>query len=158
MKIRAEEIHQENFQPYGIFLDLYGDPEWIKHYTGDGFVDHMTRNPLIDTPAHLGLTVGSAAPCAIRFMEKHSHTQEAILCASDPVILCVATARGDEPPRGEDVRAFRICPGQAVILERNVWHDACHGVHGPAAYYWLASAGESLAAWIEVAGSPELEC
>ena len=110
MKIVAEHITSENFRPYGTCIDLYQNQALVKHFSTDSFADHMTIAPLIDTPGHLGLTVGSPAPYSVGAMEKHAHTQEAIFCLAEPVILCVAASRGNEPPLAEDVRAFRgIC-------------------------------------------------
>ena len=58
MKIVAEHITSENFRPYGTCIDLYQNQALVKHFSTDSFADHMTIAPLIDTPGHLGLTVG----------------------------------------------------------------------------------------------------
>ena len=87
-------------------------------------------------------------------MEKHAHTEEAIFCMAEPVILCVALARGGEPPRAEDVRAVLLSPGEAAVMAREVWHDACRGLGKPAGYYYLAKAGERPADWLPVSGGP----
>lgn len=58
----------------------------------------MTKTPLIDTPGQLGYTIGMDAPYVVKAMEKHDHTQEALFCAADPVVLCVAKSRGMSRP------------------------------------------------------------
>ncbi len=156
MKIVAEHITSENFHPYGTCIDLYQNQALVKHFSTDSFADHMTIAPLIDTPGHLGLTVGSPAPYSVGAMEKHAHTQEAIFCLAEPVILCVAASRGNEPPLAEDVRAFLIHPGQVAVMERNIWHDACHGLGKNAPYYYLATAGANPAQWVAVSGQAEV--
>lgn len=156
MKIIARRIDAAGFAPFGRCYNMYNARSGVSHTRGEAFEDHMTLDALVDTRVHLGLTVGSAAPCALRSMEKHSHTQEAILCMAEPLILCVAESEGDAPPRAEDVRAFLLQPGDVAVIEREVWHDACHGLGRDVAYYWLAMAGETPAIWEKVVGEAEL--
>ncbi len=156
MKVMARRINAEDFSAFGRYFNMYQAKEGIKHTRGDSFEDHMTCQPIVDTDVHLGLTVGSAAPCAIVSMEKHSHTQEAILCMRDPILFCVAASRGNEAPRAEDLHAFLMEPGDVAIIEREVWHDACHGLGHDTPYYWLALAGKAPAVWEKVAGEVEL--
>ena len=104
MILKAVDIREFDFTGYGTYYNMTGDRERVYRTLGEEFEDYMTRTPLIDTPGHLGYTVGMGAPYVLKAMEKHDHTQEALFCAADPVILCVAKARGDEPPLAEDVR------------------------------------------------------
>ena len=156
MKIIAKRINAADFAPFGTYYNMYDAKEGISHTSGASFEDHMTRRPIIDTSAHLGLTVGSQAPCKVISMEKHSHTQEAILCMAEPIIFCVATSRDDAAPQAEDLRAFLMQPGDVAIIEREVWHDACHGLGHSTAYYWIALAGKTPAVWQQVEGEAEL--
>ena len=156
MKIVARRIDAESFSKYGVYYNMYEATEGVSHTRGDAYEDHMTRSPVVDTSAHLGLTVGSAAPCTLISMEKHSHTQEAILCMGEPILFCVAASEGGAAPRAEDIRAFLLEPGDVAVIDREVWHDACHGLGHAAAYYWLALAGKSPAVWERVIGSAEL--
>ena len=156
MKIVARRICETDFSPFGSYYNMYEARESVCHSSGDAFADHMTRKPIVDTSAHLGLTVGSKAPCKVISMEKHSHTQEAILCMADPIIFCVALSHGDAAPKAEDLRAFLMQPGDVAVIEREIWHDACHGLDHDAAYYWLALAGKAPAKWQKVDGEAEL--
>lgn len=156
MKLVAKKINRTDFAPYGTYYSMYDAAEGVSHTRGDSYEDHMTRRPLIDTFAHLGLTVGSGAPCRIISMEKHSHTQEAILCMAEPIIFCVAAYHGDAAPRAADLRAFLMEPGDIAVIEREVWHDACHGLGHSASYYWVALAGESAAVWEKLIDDVEL--
>ena len=157
MRIKAERISAENFRPYGVYIDLYGDTRLAKHFSTERFDDSMSVSPLIETPAHLGMTVGSSAPCEVRSMEKHNYTREAIFCQGEPVVLCVALSHGEEPPRAEDVRAFIVHPGDVAIMERDIWHDSCYGLGKRTAYYYLATPGRVPAAWVDVKGKVEVE-
>jgi len=157
MKIIAKRITEADFAPFGVYYNMYETEEGISHTSGDSFQDHMTRKPIVDTSAHLGLTVGGKAPCKVISMEKHSHTQEAILCMAEPIIFCVAPSNGNADPKAEDIRAFLMQPGDVAIIEREVWHDACHGLGHNTAYYWLALAGKTPAVWRKVDGEAELD-
>ncbi len=156
MKIVAHRITPENFAEFGTCYQMFTAKEGVKHSKGDSFEDHMTAKPLVDTHVHLGVTVGSGAPCRIITMEKHSHTQEAIACMREPVIFCVAHSHGDEPPVDSELKAFLLQPGDVAIIEREVWHDACHGLGHDTPYYWLAMAGKTPATWEKVQGEAQL--
>ena len=95
MILKAVDIREFDFTGYGTYYNMTGDRERVYRTLGEEFEDYMTRTPLIDTPGHLGYTVGMGAPYVLKAMEKHDHTQEALFCAADPVILCVAKARED---------------------------------------------------------------
>lgn len=154
MTIKAIPIGEFDFSPYGTYYNLTEDAGQVSHTKTPVYEDHMTKAPLIDTLGHLGYTIGGPAPCEVRSMEKHSHTQEAIFCMADPVVLCVAVSRGGEPPRAEDVRAVVLAPGDAVVMDREIWHDACRGLGKSAGYYYLAKAGDTPADWLPVSGGP----
>lgn len=157
MKIKAQAITGTDFAPYGRYYNLLTEEKKVLHSIGDGFEDHMTAEKLIDTEGHLGYTIGDCAPYRVSSMEKHSHTEEALFCAGEPVLLAVAVSQGELPPRAEDIRAFILNPGDVAVLRREVWHDACHGIHKKTGYYYLASRGAAPAEWIEVSGDAEIE-
>lgn len=152
IRLKAMDIKEFDFTEYGTYYNMKEDRERVYCTIGENFEDYMTRTPLIDTGGHLGYTIGMGAPYAVKSMEKHDHTQEAMFCAARPIVLCIAKSNGDEPPRAEDVRAVILNPGDAAVIDRNIWHDACHGLGEKAAYYYLASQGPAPAKWIEVAG------
>lgn len=152
MILKAITIREFDFTGYGVYYNMAEDRDRVYKTAGENFEDYMTKVPLIDTPGHLGYTIGDCAPYTVKAMEKHSHTQEALFCAARPLVLCIAKARGEEPPRAEDLRAVILSPGDVAVLERNVWHDACHGVGEKAAYYYLASQGPAPARWTRVEG------
>lgn len=155
--IFARPVTAENFARYGKVYDLSGDADpkvtWTK---GDGWRDGFTRTPLIDGPGHLGITRGSGAPWHCSAMERHPGTEEAIFCAAEPIVLAVAPASDAVAPACDEIEAFVIAPGQAVVMHRNVWHDACRGASGPAPYYWMAICGLGESPWVPVSGGPRL--
>lgn len=152
MIIHAVEIKEFDFEEYGIYYNMLEDEHNIMHSQTDVFEDHMTCCPLIDTPAHLGYTTGQSAPYVLQSMEKHDHTMEALFCMSDPIIVCFAKSRGTLPPQAADVRAVILRKGDVIVLARNIWHDAGHGIGKPVSYYYLASRGANPAKWENVEG------
>lgn len=157
MIIRAVEIREFDFADYGIHYNMLRDRENVIHSRGVSYEDYMTCLPLLDTPGHLGYTVGQRTPYTLHSMEKHEHTMEAVFCEAAPIVLCVAASCGDMPPRAEDVRAVILRPGDVAVLKRGIWHDACHGLGRQTAYYYLASKGKTPAVWVEVEGEAVVE-
>lgn len=157
MQIKAISIREFDFAPYGVYYDLLHDEKLVSHSKTENYEDHLTRTPLIDTPAQLGYTIGSAAPYTVLSMERHDHTQEAIFCMSDTIVLCVACSTSEASPRAQDIRAVLLEPGDVVVMERNVWHDACHGKNASAGYYYAATSGKQPAVWaVPTGGEAEI--
>lgn len=152
MKLKAVKIGETDFSPYGNYYNMLKDKEHISYCKTEVYEDYMTKLPLIDTLGHLGFTIGAKAPYTIVSMEKHTHTQEGIFCAAEPIVLCVAVSRGDLPPQAQDLCAFILEPADVVCIARNVWHDACHGLGKSVGYYYLATAGQKKAEWLKIDG------
>ncbi len=155
--IVARQASAEAFACYGTVYDLAsGSDENVVWTTGNGWSDGFTHKPLIDGNGHLGMTRGGAAPWHCAEMERHLGTEEAIFCADAPVVLAVAPASAAPAPRRDQIEAFIISPGQAVVMDRGVWHDACRGLMRPTAYFWMAICGLGASPWIPVDGGPLL--
>lgn len=153
----ARPVTAENFSRYGKVYDLTGDIDPQVIWTaGDGWRDGFTRTPLIEGSGHLGITRGGGAPWHCTAMERHPHTEEALFCGAQPIVLAVAPASDADAPHHDEIEAFVIAPGQAVVMHRGVWHDACRGVSGPTPYYWMAICGLGESPWVPVAGGPRL--
>lgn len=152
MRIKAVSISEIDFSPYGVYYDMKNNPEIVLHSKGEGWEDHMTKTPILDTPAHLGYTLGEKAPYEIKKMEKHSHTKEAMFCASEPVVVALAKNGNGRAPKAENIVAVILHPGDMIVINRNVWHDACHGINKQSYYYYIATAGKQPAEWIDIEG------
>lgn len=142
MRIQAMEITDIDFTPFGHLLDMRKGGKGIKKSSGVGWTDCFTLDPLIDTQASLGNTCGSASPFTAKEMERHFHTQEALFCMDEPIVFLLATPGLAPQPKAEDIRAVILRPGQAVVLERMVWHSSAHGLTRQAYYYWSAHSYE----------------
>lgn len=153
--IIARPVTAENFARFGTVYNLADDRDTgIVWTAGPGWNDGFTGKPLIEGSGHLGLTRGGGAPWDCKVMERHPLTEEAIFCAAQPVVLAVAPAGETDAPHRDDIEAFVIAPGQAVVMHRGVWHDACRGALGPAPYYWMAMCGLGDNPWVPIAGGP----
>lgn len=133
-----------DFARFGDYLNLRTGGDGVLTTTGTMWTDRRSLSAVLDTPGHLGFTLGSATPFAVTGMERHEHTREVLLCAAEPVVVAVADTAGDEPAAA-DVRAFVLQPGDVVVLAEGIWHTACHGVGKPSHYYWLATADDTIA-------------
>lgn len=153
--LRPEALTREGFAPFGNFFDLRtgGLEGGVIRSAGAGYTDGYTQQPLIDRPGNLGMTIGSAVPYVVEKMERHLHTQEAIMCAGEPIAFLVAP--GGDAPAGAAAQAFLLEPGQVAVLDRGTWHSPAFGLQGPAAYYWMAEAydGEPTV-WKAIEGGP----
>jgi ureidoglycolate lyase len=48
-----------------------------------------------------------------------------------------------------------IQPGEVIVLNKGIWHDACHGIHKSVRYYWLAEEYEGEPTeWVDIYGGP----
>lgn len=156
MKLKAIDITTMDFSPYGRVHNMRQGGPGLHKGEGDGYSDVCTASALIDTEASLGYTVSVPVPFTAAAMERHAHTQEAQLCAEEPIVFLVAPpTEGNRPPRAEDVTAVLLPQGYVAVLERHVWHSASHCAHSQKPYYWLAWVydGEPTE-WMEIDGGP----
>jgi ureidoglycolate lyase len=160
MTVHAQRLTVEAFAPFGAFYPMSGTSanpraRGLARSEGIGWKDCRTESPLIDLPGSLGVTRGGAAPYDATHMERHMNTQEALFCMQEPVILAVAPATSGDRPQARDIRVFVIQPGEVVMLERGVWHDACRGIGRDATYYWFAACNDDgPVTWMEIEGGP----
>lgn len=155
MRIKAVPVSEFDFSKYGQYYNMNegSDNIWISQ--GDGWKDARTNRSLISSLGSLGITEGSSLPCQVNKMERHLHTQEALFCLSDPIVVAIANC-GDSPqPAATEIEAVIIHPGEVIVLNKGIWHDACHGIHKSSRYYWLAEEYEGEPTeWVDIYGGP----
>ena len=156
--ITAEALTAESFAPYGRIVAFDGSaPELVRTAgsVGSDWTDAYDERPITRETPSLGMTSAPGAPFVSTVMERHANVEEALLPAGRAIVLAVAEASAATAPAADDVRAFLIPPGAAVVLTPGTWHDACRGVDGPTSYYWLASCVDSGSSpWTPLAGGP----
>lgn len=152
--ITPVELDALDFTPYGRIVRLHeGGPDVITS-RGDGWSGVFSAEPLVDGAGSLGYTVGEPLPYEVTQMERHHHTPEALFCQAGPVALPLA-APGSSVPLADEVIAVVLRPGDLVVLDPGVWHDACHGIEKATPYYWFAVCDPAIVdPWVEIAGGP----
>lgn len=76
----------------------------------------------IDGETEIGLcTVYRQPSPRITGMERHLRTAELLIPIDAPFVLPLLRD-GDAP---EAAKAFRVSPGEAIVIEEGVWHGAC---------------------------------
>lgn len=78
-------------------------------------------------------------PFSVDTMERHTKTTELIVCGNKPIVLAVANSSPDGAAKAEDIQAFLISPGELVVMDRGIWHDACRCADGDSCYYYFLS-------------------
>lgn len=155
MKIKAVHVSAIDFSKYGEYYDMNAGSANVWTSQGDGWKDARTNRSIISSPGSLGITQGSPLPCKVYKMERHLHTQEAIFCLSDPIVVAIAICGDSKQPLSSDIEAVMIRPGEVIVLNKGIWHDACHGINKSVRYYWLAEEydGEPTE-WVDICGGP----
>ncbi|WP_318615488.1 ureidoglycolate lyase [Sporosarcina sp. YIM B06819] len=154
MKIKAVPISSIDFSPYGKYYNMKSESSNVVRSKGDGWEDCMTDSPLINSQGSLGLTVGSPLPSKTTKMERHLHSEEALFCMSNPIVLAIANSGNKEQPMAEDIKAIIISPGEVIVLDKGIWHDACHGIDMSVPYYWFATVVDTPTEWVAISGGP----
>ena len=136
MKIKAVPVNSTNFKPFGTYYKVMdGAPR-----TGTGgWKAWMTPDVCMDDVAHFGFTMVKAMPFAVDTMERHSKTTELIVCGDRPLVLAVADSDPQGHAKAQDIKAFIISPGELVVMDRGIWHDACRCADGDSCYYYFLS-------------------
>ncbi|WP_183192593.1 ureidoglycolate lyase [Brevibacillus fluminis] len=153
MKIKAVPVSAIDFSKFGTYFSMKEEAENLLLSKGDGWEDRRTNAPLLRTSGSLGVTLGSPAPCEVRAMERHLHTEEAIFCMADPIVVALAHSAGSKPLLS-DIQVVVLTPGDVIVLRHGVWHDACHGINKSAHYYWMATESDEQTEWIDIVGGP----
>ncbi|KON86563.1 hypothetical protein AF332_06830 [Sporosarcina globispora] len=155
MKIKAVPVSTIDFSKYGVYYDMNGGSANVWTSQGDGWKDARTNRSIINASGSLGITQGSALPCKVSKMERHLHTEEALFCLTDPIVVAIANGGDHKQPLPSEIEAVIIQPGEVIVLNKGIWHDACHGLHNPVRYYWLAEEYEGEPTeWVDICGGP----
>lgn len=136
MRIKAVPVNSENFKPFGTYYQVVQG----EGRTGTGgWKAWMTPDVCMDDVAHFGYTEVKGMPFSVDTMERHTKTTELIVCGNKPIVLAVANSSPDGAAKAEDIQAFLISPGELVVMDRGIWHDACRCADGDFCYYYFLS-------------------
>jgi ureidoglycolate lyase len=117
--IEAAPLDAASFAGLGTVVERPGAPPDAE---GHGLA-WWAEAALLDDEAPYALGFLDLQPARMRldWAERHARSREAVVALSGPCLVYAAPA-DSRPPDG--LRAFRLEPGQAVVLERGVWHGA----------------------------------
>ena len=135
MTIKAIPLTEENFAPYG---------KYVKVMEGGGRTE---------VPANIGFTQVGGMPLVVDSMEVHNLTTEFLACGNKPIVLAVA----DSDPHGKgaeasDIRAFVLQPGEFVVMDKGIWHDACRSAEGDECYYYFMAQNLEVPEFVPIIG------
>jgi ureidoglycolate lyase len=132
----AEPLTQEAFEPFGAVI---ARPGGAADASGDGWSwwAQTALVPAGDGPYAVGYLALEPAEPAFDWAERHDRTVELIAPLGGECVVYVAPPA----PQPADFRAFRVRPGEAVVLDPGVWHGAPLAPAGPAAAMVLLARG-----------------
>ena len=153
IKGKIVSIKDADFTPYGRYFDLRKERVTVT----DKYEAYMSVDPPVERPLRFGITVcENGDEFNVDSMERHMSTEEVLFAGAKPIVLSLAASDPMAAPKAEDVVSFLMEPGDLVVLNRGIWHDACHAMEDKTMYYFLSySNGDpSETAWIDVVPEP----
>ena len=134
MHLDAQPLTPDTFAPYGRVI---ARPERERDAAGPGWRWWAETVLLAGDGRPFGVGYLDLQPGDGRFdwAERHMRTQEAIIATSSELLVYVAAAdHPEEPgrlPAMERFTAFRVPPGEGIVMDRGVWHGAPFAVDQP---------------------------
>lgn len=120
MKIKSKNITEDNFKKFGKVVKApKGEP--TAEENDFKFWSDIT-NYNIEGDTEIGIcTVFMQPQNIIGGMERHLHTPEILIPIDAPFVLPLLKEGEDE----ENAEAFQVDIGEAVVINKEVWHGAC---------------------------------
>ena len=155
IKVIIEDLTPESFAPFGQAITI---PKSKPTKSGDGW-DCWSPVALIEntTPMGIGILATSPLPLMVTEMERHVSREEMLWPTDLEIIQPMAPPgkldAGDAQPDPRTVRAFRIKPGQAIIMAKGAWHSPAFTERGRAVYFFAIEKkadknGSELNPWV----------
>ena len=149
----VQPISKEAFAPYGEYYNLKEG----QNIQTELYLKYKTKEYIVGKPLKFGITVcKNEKSFVVDSMERHLSSEEVQFAGSKPIILSVADSDPCGNPKEDDVASFLLNPGDAIVLKKGIWHDACHSVDGETMYFFLSyTHGEpSETTWLSVVADP----
>ena len=134
MRLPIQDLTVEDFAPYGQVIE---QPKRPTDATGPGWqwwgeMLHMQGG---DRPYAIGYLDLKPSPLHFDWAERHRQSDELLAPQGGDCLVFVAPAEyPDQPerlPEFDRFRVFRVRQGQAVLLNKGVWHGAPMAVDQP---------------------------
>jgi ureidoglycolate lyase len=121
--IEILELTDEAFAPFGVALGAAGPrdgPEAFFSPDSDFWHEHPF-DAGGGEPEVLWVCYRSRDPHVAR-LEAHLVTEQAVIPLTGPIVQIVAPDNGSGAPDVAGARAFRVVPGQGLLMRRGCWH------------------------------------
>ena len=134
MNLPIKELTAQAFAPYGQIVD---QPQRENDASGPGWMwwGEMVKLEGGDRPYAIGYLDLKPADLRFDWAERHMHSDELIIPVGGDCLVYTAPAEyPDQPermPSLDKFEVFRVKKGQAVLLNKGVWHGAPMAVDQP---------------------------
>lgn len=120
-KLTIEELTRDAFTPYGSVIE---QPSAAADASGRGWTWWAETQLLSQTDRSYGVGYLDLEPCGLEFdrAERHLKSIEMIIPLGGDCLVYVGPPQ--DAPDWDRFRVFRLCSGQAVVLNEGVWHGA----------------------------------
>lgn len=157
IQVQIENLSSESFAPYGKVVDI---PATAPSKEGDGW-DCWSYIQMLDVtePIGFGLVETRQREFIVSAMERHVSREELLLTFDreiiQPVALCKDISNPEEQPDSNTVKCFLIKPGQAIVINRGVWHSPAYPASADARYLFAiekkkdAFGDEMINPWVD---------
>ena len=132
LTLRTKKISRENFEKFGRLVSMPSDKPTAQGKTYRFWSD--LAHYFIQGETEIGLcTVYKQKETIIAGLERHLHTPEILIPIDAPFALPV-WREGD---KNTEVASFSVNIGQAVVINKAIWHGACIPIAAPEASYFV---------------------
>ena len=125
--------------------------------SGVGWESTISSDPPVEGNCKIGFVRSIQLPVSVEKMEMHLTTEEAMIAASDDIVVALAPATGgkaDDAPDIKDLICVLLKPGDVLVVKKGVWHSACYGYCRPAMYYFMFEDLNEPVIWTKIIDGP----
>lgn len=122
--LKSQPLTAEAFAPYGWMLGKSfpgspGGPAYSNPAT-DFWREHLFESGAGGEPEILWVNYRNSGP--VSQLEVHTHTQQAIVPLTGPIVHIVACSLPDGTPDLATLAAFSVSPGVGLCMAQGCWH------------------------------------
>lgn len=119
-QIKPLALTAENFRDYGTVLHLVEDKEPMNdnaEFKYWGKISTLEMGPVATT----GMVYANKREPVVKALERHVNTPEVMIALEGDSVICLAKATGESKEISE-VQAFYLRQGEAIAMDKGVWH------------------------------------
>ena len=139
INITIENPTKESFSPYGQLIS-YDDREPDKSGSGWKCWIPMGMVEVSSKKMQIGLVRINSSNLVVQVMERHETREEMLWPITKPIIQLVGLPNRlneeSAQPRIHEIKAFRLVPGQIIIMSKGTWHSAAYTENDETDYFY----------------------